>query len=213
MRWTRVAGAASRRTTKYSSAPTALKEVLHVIVGLERLGDEQEALASVAVQRARGLHMAAPLLVGQGGMRPDERLDVDRGVGDVVVRECVGERRQHRVLARAGRSGDDDGEHVPGGAGQVWSPAGGVGVTRGSVAGVLGPGAGLRRPFRMVRQPAGGRDGIGPVLLLLLRRARTIRAAAYFYGSSLLKKMLLGPLPSVEPKSDPRSLPSGVRPM
>jgi hypothetical protein len=41
----------------------------------------------------------------------------------------------------------------------------------------------------------------------------TIRAAASFYGSSLLKKMLLGPLPSVEPKSDPRSLPSGVRPM
>jgi hypothetical protein len=41
----------------------------------------------------------------------------------------------------------------------------------------------------------------------------TIRAAAYFYGSSLLKKMLLGPLPSVEPKSDPKSLPSGVRPM
>jgi hypothetical protein len=61
--------------------------------------------------------------------------------------------------------------------------------------------------------PAMEGDGVGPVLLLACGAPETIRAAAYFYGSSLLKKMLLGPLPSVEPKSDPRSLPSGVRPM
>ncbi|MDQ3678923.1 MAG: hypothetical protein M3401_19345 [Actinomycetota bacterium] len=101
MRSTSVVGCACRRTRKYSSAPTGVFQLSDVLIGLEGFGDEQQAVASLAVQRAHGGDMACPLLAGEGGVRPREHLDLDGAVRDVIVTERVNERGQHGGLAGA----------------------------------------------------------------------------------------------------------------
>ncbi len=46
-------------------------------------------VTGVAVKRARSRDLADPLLVGEGGVRPDQHLDLDGRVRHAVIAEGI----------------------------------------------------------------------------------------------------------------------------
>jgi hypothetical protein len=82
-------------------------------VGLKRRGEDEQVVAVLAIELAVQLQMPRLLLVGERGVRPHQRLDLNGHVRDVVIGKRVGERGQHCALAGAGRTRDDDREHDP----------------------------------------------------------------------------------------------------
>ena len=66
-----------------------LAQPICIVIGLEGLGDEQEPVSGLAVERARGLDVLAPELVAKRRVRPGERLELDRRVRYVVVSQRV----------------------------------------------------------------------------------------------------------------------------
>ena len=89
-----------------------VQQPVQIVVRLERLDDEQQAMTGFAVQRARGLDLPAPELVAELGVGPCERLELDRRVRHVVVGQRVHERGQHGRLPHSRRAGDQDREHA-----------------------------------------------------------------------------------------------------
>jgi hypothetical protein len=61
-------------------AATAASSYRDVVIGLKRLGEQEHAVAGVAEELAVDPHVAQPPLIGQGRVRPHQRLDLDGGV-------------------------------------------------------------------------------------------------------------------------------------
>ena len=110
MRWRSVAGPrpGARRHARRRRSRRARRAGR---VALDGDGDEQQLVAEPPVQPADRLHGHRPLLVVERRMRRGQRLDLDRGVADVLGGQRVAERLQHRRLARPRRPREHEREH------------------------------------------------------------------------------------------------------